>query len=79
MLVEQIAHLSDRINALKARIAAMSKSAEMQQRLQIMPSIGPNTALAVKTFAPPMEQFRRGQDFAALLGLVLRQHSTGGK
>ena len=34
---------------------------------------------AVETFAPPMEQFRRGRDFAAWLGLVPRQHSTGGK
>ena len=79
MLIEQIAHLTDRINALKARIAAMSNEAEMPRRLQTMPGVGPITALAVETFAPPMEQFRRGRDFAAWLGLVPRQHSTGGK
>jgi transposase len=79
MLIEQIAHLTDRLNALKARIAAMSNEAEMPRRLQSMPGVGPITALAVETFAPPMEQFRRGRDFAAWLGLVPRQHSTGGK
>lgn len=79
MLVEQIAHLTDRINALKARIAAMSNEAEMPRQLQTMPGVGPITALAVETFAPPMERFRRGRDFAAWLGLVPRQHSTGGK
>ncbi len=79
MLFEQIAHLTDRIKALKARIAAMSDEAEMPRRLQTMPGIGPITALAVETFAPPMEQFRRGRDFAAWLGLVPRQHSSGGK
>ena len=79
MLLEQIAHLTDRINALKARIAAMTNDAEMPRQLQTMPGVGPITALAVETFAPPMEQFRRGRDFAAWLGLVPRQHSTGGK
>ena len=79
MLLEQITHLTDRIKALKARIAAMSNEAEMPRRLQTMPGVGPITALAVETFAPSMEQFRRGRDFAAWLGLVPRQHSTGGK
>ncbi len=93
MLLEQIAHLTDRIKALKARIAAMSNEAEMPRQLQTMPGVGPITALAVETFAPPMEQFRRGRDLFAgktvprtvslsrlpWLGLVPRQHSTGGK
>lgn len=79
MLLEQIAQLTDRIKALKSKIAAMSNEAAMPRRLQTMPGIGPITALAVETFAPPMEQFRRGRDFAAWLGLVPRQHSSGGK
>lgn len=44
-----------------------------------MPGIGPMTALAIEAFAPPMESFRCGRDFAAWLGLVPRQHSSGGK
>ena len=43
------------------------------------PGIGPITALALEAFAPPMEGFRRGRDFSAWLGLVPRQHTTGGK
>jgi transposase len=35
--------------------------------------------MAIETFAPPMETFKRGRDFAAWLGLVPKQHSTGGK
>jgi transposase len=35
--------------------------------------------MAILAFAPPLEEFRRGRDFAAWLGLVPRQHSTGGK
>jgi transposase len=35
--------------------------------------------MAIKAFAPPMEGFRRGRDFAAWLGLVPIQISTGGR
>lgn len=51
----------------------------MLRHPQSMPGIGSVTALTVENFAPPMEQLLRGRDFAAWLGLVLRQHSTGGK
>lgn len=44
-----------------------------------MPGVGPITTLAVKTLAAPREEFRRERNFAAWLGLVPRQHSTGGK
>lgn len=51
----------------------------MARRLQTMPGIGSLTAMAVEAFAPPMESFRCGRDFAAWLGLVPRQNSSGGK
>jgi transposase len=35
--------------------------------------------MANESFAPPMSSFRRRRDFAAWLGLVPRQHSSGGK
>jgi transposase len=35
--------------------------------------------MAITTFAPPMENFKSGRDFAAWLGLVPRQYSSGGK
>ena len=44
-----------------------------------MSGVGPITAMAIEAFAPPMHSFRRGRDFAAWLGLVPRQKSTGGK
>ena len=44
-----------------------------------IPGVGPVTAMAIQAFAPPMESFRRGRDFSAWLGLVPRQHTTGGK
>lgn len=44
-----------------------------------MLGIGPITAMAIDAFAPPMQEFRCGRDFAAWLGLVPRQQSSGGK
>lgn len=79
MLLEQIAQFTARIDALTMRIAAMSQEADLPRLLQTMPGVGPITALAVETFAPPMEQFRRGRDFASWLGLVPRPHSRDAK
>lgn len=78
-LLGQIAHLTARIDVLKKRIDAIVREGKLSRRLQTMPGVGPLSALAVETFAPPMEQFKRGRDFAAWLGLVPRQASTGGK
>jgi len=79
MAMEQVELLTARLAAVTAKIAAASKAATMPKQLQTMPGIGPFGALAIETFAPPMNQFRRGRDFAAWLGLVPRQHSSGGK
>jgi transposase len=46
--------------------------------MMTIPGIGPLTATALATLAPPPEHFRRARDFAAWLGLTPRQHSTGG-
>src|SRR5439155_23976198 len=67
------------ISKLEKVTAHEATCAETTRRLQTMPGVGPITAMAIETFAPPMEVFRRGRDFAAWLGLVPVQHSTGGK
>ena len=79
LFLEQIGALDAKIVDLEKRLRAVATEAETTRRLQTMPGVGPVTAVAVETFAPPMETFRRGRDFAAWLGLVPRQRSTGGK
>lgn len=76
---DQIDGLSQRIAELDAQIAAASRRSRFSARLQQMPGVGPITAMALAAFAPPMESFRQGRDFSAWLGLVPRQHSSGGK
>jgi transposase len=79
LFLEQIASLDEKIGDLDKRLRSAAGQAETTKRLQTMPGVGPITAVAVETFAPPMETFRRGRDFAAWLGLVPLQRSTGGK
>jgi len=78
-LMKQIAEKTVRVDARTAKIKALAAEADTARRLQTIPGVGPLTALAVEAFAPPMESFRSGRDFAAWLGLVPRQFSSGGK
>lgn len=78
-LIEVLVRLSRQIRELDAEIARRARNNEMARRLMTVPGIGPLIATALVALAPPPETFRRGRDFAAWLGLVPRQHSTGGK
>ena len=64
---------------LEHELRERAREDEQTVRLMSIPGNGPLTAMAIQAFAPPMESFRRGRDFSAWLGLVPRQHSTGGK
>lgn len=78
-LLEQIAEKTVRINDRTAKIKVLAAETDTARRLQTIPGVGPLTALAVEAFAPPMQNFGCGRDFAAWLGLVPRQFSSGGK
>ncbi|WP_296762056.1 IS110 family transposase [Sediminimonas sp.] len=78
-LLAQIAEKTDRIDEKTKALKELAAGTETARRLQTMPGVGPLTALAVEAFAPDVSQFKRGRDFAAWLGLVPRQHSSGGK
>ncbi len=79
LFLEQIDELGEKIHGLDKKLRACAREDEEAARLMTIPGIGPITALAIQAFAPPMESFRRGRDFSAWLGLVPRQHTTGGK
>ncbi len=79
LLLAQIAELEVKIAGLETDLNACARQDEEAARLMTIPGIGPVTAMALQAFAPPMEGFQRGRDFSAWLGLVPRQHTTGGK
>lgn len=78
-LLAQIAEKTARIIERTAKLKALAAESDRARRLQTMPGVGPLTAIAVEAFGPDMAQFKTGRDFAAWLGLVPRQHSSGGK
>lgn len=51
---------------------------ELRRRMTIQ-GVGPMCAMAVHAFAPEMETFGRGRDFAAWVGLTPRETSTAGR
>jgi transposase len=86
--LEQIARLTEVIEQLADELEAASKTDAQLRRLCTIPGIGPVTAGAVAAFAPGLDTFDSGRNFAAscrrhafgvTLGLVPRQRSTGGK
>ncbi|PVZ48643.1 IS110 family RNA-guided transposase [Thalassobacter stenotrophicus] len=78
-LLQQIAEKTARIDEKSKKLQEAGAQGEKGKLLQSMPGVGPMTALAVQAFAPEMTQFKSGRDFAAWLGLVPRQFSSGGK
>jgi transposase len=79
VLLGQIAGKTEAVQGLDQRIKDLAAHSIEARRLQTIPGVGPVTALAIEAFAPPLEAFRCGRDFAAWLGLVPTQHSSGGK
>lgn len=78
-LIAALMHLEAEIGKLDTEIARRAKENEVARRLMTVPGIGPLIATAIAVLAPRPETFRKARDFAAWLGLVPRQHSTGGK
>lgn len=78
-LVGQIAHLDAAIRAIDIDIAAQAKADPVSNRLMSIPGIGPVTASALAATVGDPSAFSGPREFAAFLGLVPRQHSSGGK
>ena len=76
--LDQIDRLSEKVAGLEKAIACEAKRGAMTRRLQAMPGVGAITAMAIETFAPPM-QVSPGARFRSLARAGPVQHSTGGK
>ena len=75
----QIAQLSKTIDRLAHGLRSATRRDPELRRLCTVPGVGPVTAGAIAAFAPDLATFTSGRNFAAWLGLVPRQYSTGGK
>jgi transposase len=78
-LLDHFKELDRQVDALEARILAWHRSNELSCKLAQVPGIGPITASALVASIGDAKNFSSGRQVAAWLGLVPRQHSTGGK
>src|SRR5712692_5640572 len=78
-LKPELDHLQMRIDEADAMINKAAGENQTCRRLVAIPGIGPLTATAVIAAIGNGGAFRKGREFAAWMGLVPREHSTGGK
>ena len=78
-LVEHLKLLHRQVEEIEVQIKAWHRSSDASRRLEKVPGIGPLTATAMVASVGDAKNFDNGRQFAAWLGVVPRQHSSGGK
>ena len=75
----QLRRLKQQILEFDRMIMAWHRSNETSRRLDAIPGIGPALATALVASVADAKAFRSGRNFSAWIGLVPKQHSSGGK
>jgi transposase len=78
-LAGEIEALETRVDQIEAAILAWHKNNEASRRLATVPGIGPITASALVATVGEVSNFASARHFAAWIGLVPKQNSSGGK
>jgi transposase len=78
-LLDQLRELEARLATLDRQLVALCRQSEVCRRLAALPGVGPIIATALVAGVGDARQFRCGRDLAAWIGLVPRQHSSGGR
>ncbi len=79
VLAAQLQALQTLIKSIEKRLLVQHRANEASKRLESIPGIGIIGASAIAATVTEPKAFRSGRDFAAWIGLVPRQDSTGGK
>jgi transposase len=75
----QLRKIKEQILEFDRMITAWHRSSEMSRRLDDCPGVGPTLATALVASVADPRTFRSGRNFSAWIGLVPKQHSSGGK
>jgi transposase len=78
-LMSELSHLQERIAHSEKCIQHLAQQDVQAQRLMKLRGVGPTTATAIVASIGNGHDFQNGRQFSAWLGLVPRQHSSGGK
>jgi transposase len=79
VLARQYGAIGAEIGSIDKSILALHRSCEVSRRLAEIPGIGPIVATALVAEIGDWKAFRSGRNLAAWIGLVPKQHTTGGK
>jgi len=78
-LWDDVRHVQKRLKVMSDEIKSIAAHDETARRLMSIPGIGALSATAIVSAVSNPADFKRGRDLAAWIGLVPRQHSTGGQ
>ena len=78
-LLQHLKELDRHVGELEREIEQWHRSSEVSRRLETIPGIGPITASALVASAGDPSNFKNARQFAAWIGLVPHQNSSGGK
>jgi len=78
-IYEELTEINKRIEKCDRKLEAIANTNPICQKLQTIPGIGVLSATILVTVLSNPKLFKNGRHFAAYLGLVPRQHSSGGK
>ena len=78
-LVGQLRMVQAQLRGLEKKLMSWHRANKASRRLETIPGVGVITATALVATIGDASQFRSGRQLAAWLGLVPRQHSSGGK
>lgn len=78
-LLSELHRLDERIAQYDAHVQAIAREDERARQLMRLSGVGPTTATAILAMIGNGHEFRCGRQFAAWLGLVPGQYSSGGK
>jgi transposase len=79
VMARQYSAIGGEIRSIDKSILAWHRSCEASRRLEEIPGIGPIVATALVAEVGDWREFRSGRNLAAWIGLVPKQHTTGGK
>lgn len=78
-MYEELLSYLEREKELNKKLKTIGDEHDVCKRLQTIPGIGPTIATALYAGVADPQSFKNGREFAAWLGLVPKQNSTGGK
>lgn len=78
-LLDHLKELDAQVDELEAQIQAWHRNSDLSTKIAQVPGIGPISASALVAAIGDAKNFDNGRQLAAWLGLVPKQHSTGGK